>query len=268
MLKHCKQSSRLSHDSRNAFEGRIHNGQSFDNMAYNDTDALSSAGAKDLDSRSVRIKSSLSFVTNSTLEKDSSPKKVVTLESIHEEPHEVETSLKDNFCKRCIVIAVILIVAVLVVCLAVGYFYIGYYPEEKYLNYGDERIIDYSSYFCSAVTSEHHDIWLSVVSNVYQKKQVKYTMDALLYLEVDQIWSRMFHLNKNSIININVTSKDIVHVFVFKGKRNYDLWVERKTTISYAMKQACCVNGEVSNPDQFEFRSYENSDYYLVFLQR
>ena len=266
MLKHYRQTSK---SSRESFGSRIsfadstfsQDGKSLENMAYHEDESSPTSVIKE--SAAQRPKSCLSQTTNSTQSK-SQLLRIQQLESILEEP-----ASKDRGIKRLlwrISIFIVLVVAVIGISIATGYYYVRYYPEEKLMNSGDKRLIDYSSYFCSSVTTDSHDVWLTVVSALDYPKLIRYTMTSYIYLEVGRMWSRMFHLNKNSVIKIGMTSGDIVYVLVFKGKGNYDLWVERKTTTSYMMKQSCCVNGRALT-DTFEFQSHENEDYYLVFYR-
>ena len=264
MLKYCKQPSERSKPSHDRHDlSDSHKGNSFDNSAFSNDEVSSFCDAKDFDIHSGPT-SSLPLATNSILTKGLSSKNNSILQKIQEEDED-QISDGEQSHKKAINFAVILTVTVLGICFAVGHYYIGYYPEEKGLNYGDSFIIDYSSYFCSAVTSNSDDVWLSAASNIDYTGHLRYTMQALLYLEVGQIWSRMFHLNKRSMVSINISSNDIIFVLIFKGRRNYDLWIERKAILSYEMKQACCVNGR--QPDRIEFTANESEDFIFVLYR-
>lgn len=254
MLKHRQSSN--SHRDSNANHLPT-NGNSHKNMAY--YDPTSSLGAEDSE---TNVNSSLP-VESLTIEEQFSTKENSVLENIRGECDGNHVGNNVLSRQRIIAFVIVLTVVLIVVCFSIGYYYIGYYPEEKSLNYGDQRCIDYSTYFCSSVSSDSNDIWLTVVSSLDYTEQLKYTNDAVLYLEVGQIWSRMFHLNMNSMININIAGKGIIFVLVFKGKQNFILWVERKTTLSYILQKACCINGK----ETIYFKANESEDYYIVFYR-
>ena len=266
MLKHSGQISKSTKPNNDGQDSTCNqNPTSFENAAFSDNDT-SLCDTKDFEVRSGR-RSNLSLTDNSVHTRGLSVNNNNTLNDIREEFEEDPASNRQNTYKKAIVIVITLMITVLGVCSAVGYHYIGYYPETKILNYGDTKIIEYSPNFCSAVTSDSEDVWLSVVSSVDYIGQARYTMFTLVYLEVGQTWSRMFHLSKKSMVSINISSKDIIFVLVFKGKHRYDLWLGRKTTVSYEMKQACCLNGKLIQRNRIEFSSNEDEDYYFVLYR-
>ena len=265
MLKHCKQSPKTQMQSQDGPERSFsQNWKSFDNTAY-DTNSISSHMEANFSDNHRRLKPNPSITTHSSFMQESLS---INSKQIHEDCNENPSSYgQPSIRKTIITFAVLLLVVIVGVSCAAGHYYIGYYLEVKTLNFGDQKIIDYSSYFCSGVSSDSHDVWLIVVSNLDYTKPERYSMYAKIYLEVGQTWSRMFHLRKNSVVNINISSKDIIYVIVFKGKRNYELWLERKTTISYEMKQGCCAHGIVNQADDIEFTTNENNDYYFVLYR-
>ena len=264
MLKHCKQSPKTRMKRQDGAElSYSQNWKSFENTAY-ETNSISSDREANFPDNRTRLKPNPSIDTHSSYMQESLS---MNSKKIREECDEDPRSSQQPSIKKTITFAVILLVVTVGISCAAGHSYIGYYLEVKRLNFGDEKIIDYSSYFCSGVSSDSHDVWLIVVSNLDYTAQEKYSMYSKIYLEVGQIWTRMFHLRKNSVVNINISSRDIIYVIVFKGKRNYDLWVERKTTISYEMKQGCCTHGIINQADNIKFNINENGDYYFVLYR-
>ena len=214
-------------------------------------------------SNSIRPKSSLSWMTSSTMEANVAKSR--TLETIAKEDNKGVGS-HVSFPYRCILLASIIMTFILGITFAIGVIYIGYYPEQKFLNTGDTLVIDYSTYFCSAVSTTSSNIWLTTLVNVDKNKEVQYTMSDVLRIEVGQFWSRMFYFHRNSSLNIIWQSNEIIYLFIFEDKRQFDIWTGRKTSESYLVKSACCFNKNTVDAS-FEFVSEKDSDYYIAFYR-
>ena len=218
---------------------------------------------------SERAKSRVSMITLSTADRNPWSRNT-TLESIREEIDDKslnETETQEYVSYKGILNAAVIIIAVLCISFAVGFYYIGYYPEHGSLNIGDSRVIDYSTYFCSAVSTDTSETRLTVLSNAKRSNVVRYTINMQLNIEVGQTWYRMLYLFKNSDINMKINGKEMVDVLAFKSKKKFEIWQGRKESKTYLFKETCCLESTENKKHQFELRATED-EYYYIALHR
>ena len=258
------QSARLKSQSRTTSP----NANSFANKTYDSFDDKS-LNSYEQSVASERVKSRVSMVTLSTVDRNPWSRNT-TLESIREETDDKslnETETQGYVSYKGILNAAIIIIAILCISFAVGFYYIGYYPEHGSLNIGDIRVIDYSTYFCSAVYTDTSETRLTVLSNVKRSNVVRYTINMQLNIEVGETWHRMLYLFKNSEINMKINGKEMVDVIVFKSKKKFEIWQGRKQSKTYLFKETCCYESTENQKHQFNLRSTED-DYYYIALHR
>eukprot|EP00112_Aurelia_sp_Birch-Aquarium-sp1_P010810 Seg2297.4 transcript_id=Seg2297.4/GoldUCD/mRNA.D3Y31 product="hypothetical protein" protein_id=Seg2297.4/GoldUCD/D3Y31 len=262
-----RQSARLKSLSRTTSP----NVNSFANKTYDSFDdkSLKSDGVS---ITSERAKSRFSMITLSTVDQQPWSRNTTlentTLESIREEIDDKsfnETETQEYVSYKGILNAAIIIIAILCISFAVGFYFIGYYPEHGSLNVGDVRIIDYSTYFCSAVSTDTSDTRLTVLSNAKRSKVVRYTINMQLSMEVGQTWHRMLYLFKNSEINMKVNSKEMVDVLTFQSKKKFEIWRGRKESKTFLLKESCCLESTENPKNLFKLRAIEDDYYYIVF---
>lgn len=262
-----RQSARLEYLSRTISP----NVNSFANKTYDSFDdkSLKSDG---ISVTSERAKSRFSMITLSTVDRHPWSRNTTlentTLESIREEIDDKsfnETETQEYVSYKGILNAAIIIIAILCISFAVGFYFIGYYPEHGSLNVGDVRIIDYSTYFCSAVSTDTSDTRLTVLSNAKRSKVVRYTINMQLSMEVGQTWHRMLYLFKNSEINMKMNSKEMVDVLTFQSKKKFEIWRGRKESKTFLLKESCCLESTENPKNLFKLRAIEDEYYYIVF---
>ena len=200
----------------------------------------------------------------------------LTLNSIAEEQTDIastdtvcnkkESSPQGNTCKL-VVYASIIVAAVVCTSCGIGHYYVGYYPESEFLNQGDMKLTEYSTWFCSEVFTENLDVntRLVVLSKADRiGSQFDYRKTEQLSMRPGDIWTRRFYLLKNSRINIIIETNDVIDILGFDSEKKLDVWKNRKESQSYIMKASCCAKSRV---EQFDLIA-SSEGMYLVTIYR
>lgn len=137
------------------------------------------------------------------------------------------------------------------------------FPKSYDLAEGDMRLITVSTTFCEGISLHATRLprTLSIVNEVRTVKQARVSNVTLdVFVPPYKYWYKAFYLAKGSQIEIEANSDSSFQLLIFKGKANFDEWIEKQHEPK--------INKDAQNKRTriaYMYRVTQDDNYYILF---